>query len=308
MEAKTKKILILIIALAVILNAVTFLTAYPETFKPMSPIYARDFSAYYIGEWRLFNNPSTIYIGGNQPGDYHISPNVQTFKYTPSFLIFFAPFINLSYQNALNVFDILQFVSIFALAFFVYKIVKDKKLLWGAVAAVMVLIAFQNGYYWGYAQANAHIIQTSLIVGALYFGFSKKPWLSALFFSVAAFDPRIALLALPLLLWYNRQKLLKFGIGAVAFLGAFNLPFFFYNNIGLNFLQTEVNGEIASQIYPYDLVPMIAVATITILEVLTIIDKRTNFSFLIETKLLKLKNYPKKTSSLENSIAKNNNS
>lgn len=279
LQSVTKKILILVIAIAIALNAFTFLAAYPETFKPMSPIYARDFSAYYIGEWRLFNNPSTIYIGGNQPGDYHISPNVQTFKYTPSFLIFFAPFMTLSYQAALNVFDILQFVSIFALGFFVYKIVKDKKIVGASISAFIILIAFQPGYYSGYAQANAHIIQTSLIVGALYFGFSKKPWLSALLFAVTAFDPRGALLALPLLFWYSRQELLKFAVGAIGFLAALNLPFFFYYNIGLNFLQTEVNGDIVSQIYSYDLIPIIAVATLTILETATIVEKRKNFSF-----------------------------
>jgi hypothetical protein len=278
-QSKSKKILILVIVIAIALNAFTFLAAYPETFKPMSPIYARDFSAYYIGEWRLFNNPTTIYIGGNQPGDYHISPNVQTFKYTPSFLIFFAPFMFLSYQAALNVFDILQFVSIFALGFFVYKIVKDKKILGAAISAFIILIAFQPGYYSGYAQANAHIIQTSLIVGALYFGFSKKPWLSALLFAVAAFDPRGALVALPLLFWYSRQEILKFGVGAIGFLAALNLPFFFYYNIGLNFLQTEVNGDIVSQIYSYDLIPIIAVATLTILETATIVEKRKNFRF-----------------------------
>ena len=279
LQSSNKKILILVIAIAIALNAFTFLAAYPETFKPMSAIYARDFSAYYIGEWRLFNNPTTVYIGGNQPGDYHISPNVQTFKYTPSFLIFFAPFMTLSYQTALNVFDILQFVSIFALGLFIYKIVKDKKLLGAAISAFIVLIAFIPGYYSGYAQANAHIIQTSLIVGALYFGFSKKPWLSALLFAVAAFDPRAALLALPLLFWYNRQKLLKFGVVAIGFLAALNLPFFFYYSIGLNFLQTEVNGDIVSQIYPYDLIPIIAVVTLTVLEVFTIVEKRKNFSF-----------------------------
>ena len=292
MLSKNKLVLISVIAIALALNAYTFSLAYPETFKPMSPIYARDFSAYYIGEWRLLHNPSTIYIGGNQPDDYPITPNVHTFKYMPSFLIFFAPFINLSYQDALVAFNILQFVSIFALAFFIYKIVKDKKLLWGSIAAIVVLIAFQPGYYWGYAQANAHIIQTTLIVGALYFGFSKKPLLSALLLTVAAFDPRIALLAFPLLLWYNRQRLLRFIIGTVAFLGAFNLPFFFYHNIGMNFLQTEVNGDIVSQIYSYDLTPMIAVATLTILEIITVIDKRTNFSFIIEAKLFKTRQKP----------------
>jgi hypothetical protein len=288
--SKNKKLtLMLVIIIALALNAFTFCLAYPETFKPMSPVYAKDFSAYYIGEYRLLHNPSAIYIGGNQPGDYPITPNVQTFKYTPSFLIFFAPFITLSYQNALNLFDVLQFVSVFASAFFVYKIVKDKKLLWGAIAAFVVLIAFQPGYFWGYSQANAHIIQTSLLLGSLYFGYSKKLWLSGLLLAVAAFDPRGALLAVPLLLWYNRQKLLKFGLSAIAFLAAFNLPFFFYQNIGLNFLQTEVNGDIVSQIYSYDLIPIFGVATLTILEVATLIDKKTNFSLRIETKLLKQK-------------------
>ena len=141
----------------------------------------------------------------------------------------------------------------------------------------------------GLYSSKRHIIQATILVGALYFGFSKKPWLSALLFAVGAFDPRGALLALPLLLWYNRQKLWKFGLGAVAFLAAFNLPFFFYSDIGMNFLRTEVNGDIASQIYGYDLVPMFAVATLTILEVITVIDRKTNFSFLIENKFFKRK-------------------
>jgi hypothetical protein len=280
MDSKNKKFLILVIVIAVALNALIFCLAYPETFSPMSPVYARDFSAYYIGEWRLLHNPTAIYIGGNSPGDFHIPPNPQTFKYTPSFLIFMAPFLNLSYQNALNLFDIIQATSIFALAFFIYKIVKDKKLLNGAIAAVIILIGFVPGYYYGYAQANAHIIQTSLLVGALYFGVSKKPWLSALLFAVAAFDPRGALLALPLLLWYNRQKLHKFAAGAVAFIAALNLPFFFYANIGLSFLHEEVNGNIVSQIYPYDLVPIFAVITLTGLEVLTVYEEKITSTIL----------------------------
>ena len=278
---KNKKlILILIISISVAVNASIFCSAYPETFSPMSSFYARDFSAYYIGEWRLFHNPTTIYIGGNQPGDYPITPNVQTFKYTPSFLVFFAPFLSLNYQNALNIFDILQFVSILALAFFVYGIVKDKKLLAGAIAAVLVLVAIAPGYYWGYAQANAHIIQTTLIVGAIYFAFSKKPLISALLLAVASFDPRITLLAFPLLLWYNKQKLVKFVTGTIAFLGAFNLPFFFYQNIGMSFLHQEVTGSIITQVYPYDLVPFFAVITLTFLEVATLIDKKMEFKFL----------------------------
>lgn len=69
-----------------------------------------------------------IYLGGVQPGDYSIPPAPQTFKYTPSFLILFAPFLALNYQNAFTVFDVMQFALIPLLAFFVYKMVKDKSL------------------------------------------------------------------------------------------------------------------------------------------------------------------------------------
>jgi hypothetical protein len=274
MESKNKKLLLFsVIIISVALNAFTFCLAYPEANKPMSSIYARDFSAYYIGEWRLFHNPAAIYIGGSQPGDYQIPPNPQTFKYTPSFLLFFAPFLSLSYQTALNVFDILQLVSFLALAFFVYKIVIDKKQSWGITSAVIILVALDYAFYWGYAMANAHVIQTALMIGALYFAFSKRPWLSALLLSVASFDPRSTLLALPLLLYYNRQTMPKFLLGTITFIAALNLPFFFYYNIGFSFLREEVNGNIVSQIYTYDLIPMIAIITLTVLEAITIIDK-----------------------------------
>ena len=129
-----------VILLAVLLNLSIFYLAYPQTFKPESATLARDFSAYYIGEWRLFHNPTQIYNAGVQPGDYQILAQPQPFKYTPSFLILFAPFLTLNYQNALNAFDIMQFLSILALAFFVYKLVKDKNLFLASIVAVIVLV------------------------------------------------------------------------------------------------------------------------------------------------------------------------
>ena len=108
----------------------------------------------------------------------------------------------------------MQIALIPALAFFVYKIVKDKNLVLGAIAAVIILMdplpsptissaalsaynlqSFAPSYYLGFVLVNAHVLQTVLLVGALYFGFSKKPWLSALLFAFGAFDPRAALLA-----------------------------------------------------------------------------------------------------------------
>ena len=310
MLSKKQKI-ILVIIIAVALNAITFCIAFPETFKPGSTVWARDFSAYYIGEWRLFHNPNTIYWGAVQPGDYQILPAPQTFKYAPSFLIMFAPFLSLSYQNALTAFDLLQLALIPVLAFFVYKIVKDKNLVLGAIAAVIVLIdplpslilnsstiallrfqlfslnaqSFSPSYYSGYVLANAHVFQTVLLVGALYLGFNKKPWLSALLFAFGVFDPRAALLALPLLLWYNRQKIFQFITAAVTFVLATNLPFFFYHGIGFSFLYEEVNGNIISQMYPYDWIPLYAVAALTTVEIITVVSRnRMHLNFFLKFK------------------------
>ncbi len=309
---KNEKI-ITVILIAVALNAFTFGLAFAETFKHESGPWARDFSAYYIAEWRLFHNPTTIYYGGAEPGDYQIQPPPQTFKYTPSFLILFAPFLALSYRDALTVFDIIQFALLPALAFFVYKMVKDKNLVSGAVAAIIILIeplptpplnqatlnflqyrffslnaqSFSPTYYIGYSLANAHVLQTVLLVGALYFAFSKRPWLSALLFALSVFDPRASLLAIPLLLWYNRKQIFPFVVGAVSFIAITNLPFFFYQNIGFTFLHNELSGSIVSQMYPYDWIPLYAVVVLTVIEIVNVASN-TKLSFPTKRKTEKL--------------------
>lgn len=301
-----KTSLIIVIAIAVALNVATFCLAYPHTFTPESAKVARDFSAYYIGEWRLFHNPTQVYNGTDQPGDYPIYPSPQPFKYTPSFLIFFAPFILLSYQKSLDTFDIIQAALIPILAFFVYELVKDKNLLLGAVVAVIVLIdplpflAFSPAavqvllyrfsslnpetvsisYYWGYVLANAHILQVTLLVGALYLGYKKRPWLSALLFCLGIFDPRGAIFAFPLLIWYNRKSLVPFLSGTLAFLALTNLPFFFYYNLGFNFLRTEITGHIVSAMYPYDWIPPYAMTALTAAEAATVLRKNSADLFL----------------------------
>ena len=228
-----KQTIILVIVIAVALNVISFCVAFPEISKPESATLARDFSAYYTGGYRLLHNPTKIYAGGIQPGDYQILPKPQTFKYTPSFLILIEPFLALNYQNALTVFDVIQLVLIPVLAFFSYKLVKNKNYIIASIAAFIILIqplptpsinnpsaplinlwifninsqSFAPSYYCSYLFANAHVLQTVLLVGALYLGFIKKPWLSALLFTFGLLDPRAALVTLPLLLWYNREKI-----------------------------------------------------------------------------------------------------
>jgi YVTN family beta-propeller protein len=289
-----KTAIITVILLAVLLNLSIFCLAYPITFKPESPTLARDFSAYYMGAWRLFHNPTQVYTVRVQMGDYQTIGQAQPFKYTPSFLILFAPFLGLSYQSALSAFDIMQFLLILVLAFFVYKLVKDKNPFFASIVAVIVLVCpslflpssgyslvnslqtLSPNYYSGYFLANAHILQTVLLVGALYMGFTKKPWLSALLFTFGSFDPRGALFALPLLLWYNRHSMRKFISGSAVFLLATNLPFFLYYGVGFAFLKATVSASTVSHMYIYDWIPIYAVASITILEIITALFNRTH--------------------------------
>jgi hypothetical protein len=291
----SKKTIVYWIVVAVIINVIYFCIAYPETLKPEPNSLARDFSAYYIGAWRLFHNPTQIYSGMAQPGDYQILPQAQTFKYTPSSLMLFAPFLSLSYPNAMITFSFLQFALLPLLAFFVYKLTKDKNPIIGSIVTVIILIeplpvppifssttgllnygtvglnvlSLAPSYFIGYVVVNAHILQTILLVGAFYFASIKKPWISALLFAFSAFDPRASIFALPLLLWYNRQKIIQFISGSAIFLAVINLPFFFYYNIGLTFLFNGTSGDIASQMYSYDWLPLYAVMALIIMEIVS---------------------------------------
>ena len=296
---KKRALIITVIAVALTLNVITFVFAYPDMFKPSSPTLARDFSAYYIGGWRLFHNPTKVYAGGSQPGDYPILPKPQTFKYPPSFLILISSFLVLSYQNAFIAFNIVQLALMPVLAFFVYELVKDKHLILAAIACTVVLIAplpslplnqagsqlfhyrftsintqtFSWSYYWGWVCGNAHVIQPVFLIGAMYFGTIKKPWLSALMFAFGSFDPRFALLALPLIVWYNRKTISRFIVGIIIFLLITNLPFFLYYGIGFAFLRATVSGEIVSQMYAYDWIPFYSVLVLTLVELATVLNK-----------------------------------
>jgi hypothetical protein len=293
--------IIAVIAVAVIINFSIFAEAYPLTFEPQTPTLERDFSAYYIGAWRLFNNPTMVYHDGSLPSDYPLTGQPQPFKYIPNFFIISTPLLGLSYQNALNAFDVIQFLAMIPLAFFVYKLVKEKNLFLAAAVALIVLLqpilispsiqyddfnflhyrmwslgiqTFSPSYLCGYTLANAHILQNMLLVGALYFGYSKKPWLSALFFTFGAFDPRIALVAAPLLLWYNRGALVKFVGGTAVFLAATNLPFFLYGGVGESFLNSVFSGHVVSQMYLYEYIPLYSILALTILEFGTVFYNR----------------------------------
>jgi hypothetical protein len=151
------------VAVLIALNLYTFIVAYPETYSPTpgintaGSILAKDFSAYYVGAWRLWNNPSHIYtfgaLGGGEPAT---APYPEAYKYLPSFLLVISPALSLNYQQALLAFDIAQFLLLPAMAYLLYKLLGNKHLAVTFVVMVITLLlpfptqnwGFSVSYYW----------------------------------------------------------------------------------------------------------------------------------------------------------------
>jgi hypothetical protein len=300
LEKNKKKLLVAVIVIAIALNVFMFCYAYPEIRHVEFGSTARDFSAYYIGAWRLFNNPTQVYHDGALVGDYVLEGVPQPFKYVPSFLILMIPFLALKYMDALVLFDFLQLALMPLLAFFVYRLVKDRNVILGCLAVWTALAclwptpasnipwiepihlglfdislqSFAPAYYCGYFFINAHVLQAVLLVASIYFGYTKKPLVSALLFTFGLMDPRAAFAAVPLLLWHNRQSLHRFLLAVVSFIAVTSVPFLLYYDVGLTFLRTVLNADIISQSYAYDWIPTYSVLALTIVETVYLIKTR----------------------------------
>ena len=87
------------------------------------------------------------------------------------------------------------------------------------------------------------------------------------------FDPRFALMALPLIVWYNRRSILTFVARTAVFLCATNLPFFLYQGVGFAFLSATVSGSIVSQMYAYDWIPSYSILALTVVALFTVLGK-----------------------------------
>ena len=128
-----KNLFVLGTTLLIVLNLYTFFAAYPEIntlnagINTAGQTLAKDFSAFYIGAWRMMHNPSQVYTARTiLQGEPAIYPQPEAFKYLPSFLLLVSPLLMLSYQQALIAFDVIQFLLLPFMAFLLYKLVGKK--------------------------------------------------------------------------------------------------------------------------------------------------------------------------------------
>jgi hypothetical protein len=275
-RAKTAFFIAIVVLIAI--NLISFVMAYPETYTP-SPgisihgdILAKDFSAYYVGAWRLWNNPSHLYsfgaLGGSEP---QTPPHPEAYKYLPNFLLITSPFLALDYQEALWAFDIVQFLLIPMIAYLIYRLLDDKHLavIFAVLAIVLVLpipgtpYGLSPSYYWQWGEGQAKVLLTALLLLSFYLGSKGRPILSGVTFAFGFFDPRFGLLAIPLYIMYNRKNLKLAGASAVLSLAGSNVMLL-YPGMGSGFYNMVFGSGIMTPLYYYALIPFLTLMALIV--------------------------------------------
>jgi hypothetical protein len=277
LRGSTKTAIFALMAVLIVLNLFTFVAAYPETQK-VDPgccsdrDLAKDFSAFYVGAWRLLFDPHNVYTpGAVSDGGPSISPRPESYKYLPSFLLMIMPLLVLGYQQALTAFDVLQFLLLLPIAWLVYRLVGEKGLIVTALVAVVVLLqpspvphwSLSATYYWQWAEGQSKVLETFFILLSFYLGKAGRPVLSGAILALSTFDPRFTLVALPLFVMYNRASLRSaFSVlGLVLLLTNATL---LVPGVGSGFLAMVLGSGLSTPLYYYALIPLLSIAALTV--------------------------------------------
>ena len=293
--SRTKIVFIAGVTLLIALNLYTFIAAYPETYTPSlgitttGNILAKDFSAYYIGAWRLLHNPSQIYhfgtLGGSEPV---ILPHPEAYKYLPSFLLVISPLLTIDYQQALLAFDVIQFLMIPLMAYMLYKLLGSKHLaVTFAVMVIALLLPFPTAnwgmspsYFWQWGEGQAKVAITFLLLLSFYLGSKGKPYLSGVALALGFFDLRFGLLAVPLFVMYNRKNLKVAAASAAAALALSN-AMLLYPGMGSSFLNMVFSSGLTTPLYYYAYIPfftMLALIVVNFKELVAAFDYKGVFA------------------------------
>lgn len=277
-ETRKKIILLLIVTVSILLNFYTFVQAYPKAFISTYHInihqtLAKDFSAYYTAAWRLFHDPSNVYTQ-ELVDDGGPVPQPEPFKYLPSFLILVSPLISLGYQEALTVFNIIQFLLLPVMAFLIYKLLKERSVLTIAVVIIIAILQLSPtahwglsvSYFWQWAEGQDKVLNTTLLLLSFYLGQTRRPILSGVVLGLGAFDPRFFLLSLPLFAFYNRSDLKKSVLSLTASLVVLNFPLLI-DGIGAGFLRMAVQQGVGTPFFYYALIPLMTLLSLIIVNI-----------------------------------------
>jgi Glycosyltransferase family 87 len=264
----------------------TFWVAYPETFIINPGIneegenLAKDFSAFYSGAWRMLHNPSKVYIGRTIiEGEPLIYPQPEAYKYLPSFLLLISPLLALDYQQALIAFDVVQLALLPLMAFMLYKLIGKKGLIVAfALEVIALLLPFpmENwgvsvSYYWQWAEGQAKVLLTFLLILSFYLGYTRRHYLSGIVFAFGFFDPRFGLLALPLFVAYNRRNLLA-SIPTMIITLFISNSMLLFAGMGSSFINMVQASAVATPLYYYSLIPFLTMSAMNIVNARELVE------------------------------------
>jgi hypothetical protein len=109
-------------------------------------------------------------------------------------------------------------------------------------------------YYWQWGEGQAKVFLMFLLLLSFYFGKKGKPVLSGCVLALGFFDVRFGLLALPLFVMYNREKIKVASASAIA---AFTLSNIILLNpvIGAGFVTMAFGSGLTTPFYFYAFIP-----------------------------------------------------
>ena len=279
MSPTAKRAFVALVAVLILVNLAILVAALPETGRIDSgccvsgQALAKDFSAYYTAAWRLFNNPAQIYHHGSlDTGEPAVLPQPQGYKYLPSFMLLVSPLLLLPYSSALVAFDVIQFALLPVIAYLLYYLLKKQGFVVASVIAAIVLVVplpqtvpqpvISFSYYWQWAEGQCKVLDVCLLLTALALAKSGRPRAAGVAFAFSAFDPRFALLAIPLMLAYTKQlrTTVVYAAGALVIT---NLALL-YPPTFLGFLSMVLSSGALTPPYPYTMIPITALVLLLI--------------------------------------------
>jgi hypothetical protein len=183
------------------------------------------------------------------------------------------PLLLFGYQDAIVIFDVFQFLLLIPIGLLIYLLVKDKGLAMTLLVGAVVLLApapaqgwgLSIPYFWLWKEGQAKVMETFTLLLAFYFGSRGRPVLSGILLAISFFDPRFGLIALPVFVMYNRERISTSALAFVTTLVLSNAPLFIYPQMGLGFLRMVFSTGVATVFYPYALVPLSAVVSLWLL-------------------------------------------
>ena len=272
-ESKTsilnKKSMIVLAVALITLNLLTFLPAFSQISIIDSgccsnhPL-AKDFSGVYAGAWRLFHDPVQVYTHGNvSDGEPPIFPQPEQYKYLPSYLLLVSPILLFPYPEAMVLYDIFQFLLLPLIAITIYYLTKEKGWAITIIAETLALLlpaaapgwGFSVAYFWQWKEAQSKVIETMLLTLSFYSGMARKPVWSGVLLGLAFFDPRFALVSIPLFLAYNTTRSKVALSSMLAMLISSNLALL-YPGLGLAFISMVFSTGASTALYPYAIIPL----------------------------------------------------